>query len=860
MNEEKLLQTSSSITEELLEGKSESDIESQASESSPQTPVPSGSSHAIQDISKQLDNARDALSSKEHHPMRLLDLPVDVLKEIVKELTHTNDLAALALTHSALHKLAVPHIYSRFDIVWPDTHATADPRTGVDALTYGLATLVMGEEMFTDRHTHIQTSSHKCSQCGHVDNADPTSLQVPFQPTRRYGNNFAQFTRKFSLGNGPPDWVSEYMINKESGKMLGTLVALAIARMPFLETFVWDMPTGVLRDVWLALASIAERHGGQNCRLERVWVRWHDNRDSLHLVSQTPLAPGNQGFTAASAALFSNSTQTGIPTVVPPGVPAVAPTTIPTGPHIIISPSVPHLQVQSRVEYPTFSVLPPLKSLSVLDIDELAYIKEMSILIGRSKNKLRELRVGIAKHAVDTVWAKASEPVQMGVLGLLTSELDFPGGINISSGHRERNNQSVQKDMVEAVEKPSVSESISTESGTDVNSLHQMPSTVLRTLPVHNRTPKEKLRLEILELERTTLSVPVLQRVIDWSLLTTLTILHCPNHEHLWKALRHTFAPRSSASQKPPSLQDSPARLGYSIFNRSRPPRPMRSEYKLNLKRIHTNMVSNSLITFLKDALAPDSLEWLFLQESRLYPSPVTIDAIFKGAIKKHRGSLKRLMVDSSERMDNGQLAANEKWKKWMFPRDLLKFITSGSMGNLRELGMALDYRDWHFFLQSLPRIKHIRSLYIPFLSSHVGNMDARELAMQVLDTVSLRPEIELCYVGLRTKCFEILEGKPGDGRDGYDDPMNLDHGSTGAGDSDGESDDEETDDDDDGDTGTVPAGDPFDSQSDTSSNPYASSEDGSVLDERFEPKLRLREILFYDDKVSVFKVRHGRL
>jgi hypothetical protein len=67
------------------------------------------------------------------------------------------------------------------------------------------------------------------------------------------------------------------MITKESGKMLGTLVALAVARMINLETFIWDMPTGVLRDVWLALSSLQDKSPPGHCRLERVLVRWHDN-------------------------------------------------------------------------------------------------------------------------------------------------------------------------------------------------------------------------------------------------------------------------------------------------------------------------------------------------------------------------------------------------------------------------------------------------------------------------------------------------------------------------------------------------------------------------------------------------------
>ena len=58
-------------------------------------------------------------------PLELLDLPNDVLQNILHEITHTNDLTSLALTHSALHDLAIPQIYSRFDIVWPDGNANS---------------------------------------------------------------------------------------------------------------------------------------------------------------------------------------------------------------------------------------------------------------------------------------------------------------------------------------------------------------------------------------------------------------------------------------------------------------------------------------------------------------------------------------------------------------------------------------------------------------------------------------------------------------------------------------------------------------------------------------------------------------
>lgn len=125
------------------------------------------------------------------------------------------------------------------------------------------------------------------------------------------------------------------------------------------------------------------------------------------------------------------------------------------------------------------------------------------------------------------------------------------------------------------------------------------------------------------------------------------------------------------------------------------------------------------------------------------------------------------------------------------------------------------------------------------------------------MDIVALRPEVELCYMGIANKCFEILESK----RD--HDPRNESHlglpahgledqeHASDPDEEDGEDEDEVEDDDDSEVT-----------ESDMSSSGYQTDSD---LDEEIAGKngtarLRLREILFYDDKVAVFKARHGRL
>ena len=108
------------------------------------------------------------------------------------------------------------------------------------------------------------------------------------------------------------------------------------------------------------------------------------------------------------------------------------------------------------------------------------------------------------------------------------------------------------------------------------------------------------------------------------------------------------------------------------------------------------------------------------------------------------------------------------------------------------------DPHTQHFFLQHLPSIPHLRSLSIPFLADHVhgSNVDPRELALQIVDIVALRPEVELCYMGIANKCFEILENRRSseswDGRPESHLGMNgghLDEDEGGAGGSDGEDD-----------------------------------------------------------------------
>lgn len=602
----------------------------------------------------------------------------------------------------------------------------------------------MAEDVFGEAHWQRRKRSNAHSVADDVTN--PWALRK-----RRRGNYYAQYTKKFSLGNGPLEYVQEYLITKEGGKMLGTLVALAVARMRNLETFVWDMPTGVLRDVWLALSSLADRDDDHDCRLERIWIRWHDN-SQLDMLNAVPPPPQLPQVNIAPQNPAHNS---GLNIAQGTGLAQVA------SQYSLMSSGI------MRVEHPSFSVLPALKSLSVMDIDELPYLDEMSILIARSQHKLKELRIGIAAQAENRDWAQVWEGDHLqqvdytststltarigesrlgGILGILvgrvynmrnnsrtahpvgsrsiahtsfdgtlpasivepsTSSQDLlssthtsPGGTSTSSElfTDALSNQSPAKSTEPEAAESSTATTQSTPRATSANAQPGTPPTPksipLRSVRLSSREARlrgpyldSKLKVEILELERVPICVAVLQRAFDWSILTSLTLLNCPHHDQLWKTLRHVYSPnkpfKSSTTPSP-----SPHRRASSI---------RAAEYGLNLKKIHTNTASTSLINFIRETLAPNTLEVFFLQESRLMAtSAVLIDAIFRGVIRRHKGSLKKVLIDSSDPRSNSEFpSTSSRSKRWTLNREILTFITSGKMPKLRELGFTIDYKDW---------------------------------------------------------------------------------------------------------------------------------------------------------------------
>lgn len=147
-----------------------------------------------------------------------------------------------------------------------------------------------------------------------------------------------------------------------------------------------------------------------------------------------------------------------------------------------------------------------------------------------------------------------------------------------------------------------------------------------------------------------------------------------------------------------------------------------------------------------------------------------------------------------------------------------------------------------------------LRALYLPHIS-HSVHRDLRELALQILDIVSIRPELKITYIGLQTKCYQILEAHSNGSDSEFDETQAvgqaLQNGDDGL--SAFEEDPLELSEEDDGPLEALSHdSDPL--SSDLSDDSETEPDENSTLRVHF----RLQEILFYDDKISIFKARHG--
>ena len=127
---------------------------------------------------------------------------------------------------------------------------------------------------------------------------------------------------------------------------------------------------------------------------------------------------------------------------------------------------------------------------------------------------------------------------------------------------------------------------------------------------------------------------------------------------------------------------------------------------------------------------------------------------------------------------------------------------------------------------------------------------------------MSLRPEIQLCYLALEDSCFQLIENRTdtqSTRSNLYDlDPMDVDDASEVNETENEENDNEEITDDD---APTVlPSEDPTEADSDEDDEETDYPDEDVSEEEKEEPPVTVRQILFYDPMVSIFSARHGEI
>ena len=539
-----------------------------------------------------------------------------------------------------------------------------------------------------------------------------------------------------------------------------------------------------------------------------------------------------------------------------------------------------------HIESPSFSTLPPMRSITVLEMDEPAYLQELSSAIAISVDTLRELRLGLGSLYYGNDWATADRTEvngkksidtrlgflsNGGVLGLvmkgiydcrpssgpntsqrpvdtsgtLSAVEESIGPLAVQLTTRDTDNHShVSAEGVSAAGDEDIRLNAEQKKLHDCQRHKQVDLSESGGQSAETQPHKTMLRLETLELERVTLRTTVLRHSIQWEVLTSLTLLNCGSDDRLWKILTRLYG---DLHGMPPSTT---------------------KEYRLNLRKIHTNKVSFAFLTFLKDSLAPNSLEQLFLQDTNPPTSKVTVEEIYRGPLRNHCKSLKKLMIDAAYSRDGSETSGVDMTKgtEWALSRKALSFILSGKMPDLRELAMVIDIKDWHFLLQGLPRTPHLRVLYLPYIMDPDKNGPslASEFGNHVIDVATLRPEMKLAYLAIWQNCFEILENNGkllaincpvrDDAESGTIAVGGSDEDAQGSENEAGEDVHDAEEEKDESSTYTT-------SESCLSSDEYENARFVSRKDKirAKRLKLKLRQIPF-DDKITIFKARHGKL
>ncbi|KAK6202153.1 hypothetical protein LQW54_009022 [Pestalotiopsis sp. IQ-011] len=217
------------------------------------------------------------------------------------------------------------------------------------------------------------------------------------------------------------------------------------------------------------------------------------------------------------------------------------------------------------------------------------------------------------------------------------------------------------------------------------------------------------IALKSLSIHLIPLKASVLGRAIDLRSLTRITLLNVGNQAPIWILMA-----RENRVQRLP------------------------------LCKIFTDHVSPA---FLHLASQLQTIQELFLLERALKYKPesfaprtdITLEQIRRAILKKHMGSIKRLMIKNQKDGDS----------TWDMDEKTMQLI--GRRGKkLEELAMATGIRAIHAFLQHLSGLVNLRALHVLFFRVDDTCLSVmRETRRFIVDTVSHYPEMQLEWIAM---------------------------------------------------------------------------------------------------------------
>ncbi|KUI68878.1 hypothetical protein VM1G_03934 [Cytospora mali] len=308
------------------------------------------------------DDAVEAAPSP--RALRLTDLPREIQQDIVGH-CQQHDLICLSVVSKHFHELAAAELYRNFQIVFPDED-DRDYDTPIDGLAGGLHTFVTSEYNYAKHLRDIELDT-------------------------------------VSIGDKAETAYKPYLYSLSCGKFLNTLLYETLRKAKALEALRWNIRVELSRPVYKALHEIET--------LSHLHIRLQDGPSLYEQPLPLPIA---------SSTTTPNASTNHLPVIDPPP-PASAFTIAPSAP-VYVAPIgllPPHSKSHGKAKMsrkssaaknpPTLSGFKKLKTLAVLDIDDLDVVTELRSCVRNSQGTLTKLKLSFS-HNMAMRARKDSDP------------------------------------------------------------------------------------------------------------------------------------------------------------------------------------------------------------------------------------------------------------------------------------------------------------------------------------------------------------------------------------------------------------------------------------------------------------------